>query len=192
MPDHVFHCYMTRDLRKQGLDGAEAWVRVNDEMIDLSGTEGGQLRVRLDDVTRIRVGYLDAKGRTYETRLWRSGSEKPLRLAATSGTWWAYGDAIRAVAAGLIARQRFDRIERGNSRFDALFGPSMMGALLVGAIGVSVFALGHEPWWGRLLVPLIPLIVFSILLWLGVARYWPRPIGDLADLDVQLPPIPRR
>jgi hypothetical protein len=192
MTDHVFQCYMTRDLRKQGLSGSEVWVRLSDEVVDLSGTEGGQLRIRLDDVTRIRVGYLDAKGRTYETRIWRSGVDKPLRLTSTSGTWSAYGDAIRALAAGLMARQRLDRIERGYSKFDAVFGPSMMGVLLVGAIGVSVFALGNEPWWGRLLVPLLPLLLFGILLWLGVARYWPRPIGDLNDLDVQLPPTPRR
>lgn len=54
------------------------------------------------------------------------------------------------------------------------------------SIGVSLLALGNEQWWGRLLVPVVPLLVFSALLWVGVARSWPRPIGDASELAVHL------
>ena len=32
MPDHVFQCYLTRELRSLGLSGSEAWVRIGDEL----------------------------------------------------------------------------------------------------------------------------------------------------------------
>lgn len=113
--------------------------------------------------------------------------EKPFRITPTSASWSAYGDAIRSLTSQLVAHQRHDRIEQGYSKFDAIFGPAMMGVLVIAAMGISIFALGNEPWWGRLLAPAIPLLIFGILLWLGVSRYWPRPIRELSDLDVQLP-----
>jgi hypothetical protein len=188
MAEETFQCHVNRHMRKLGLVGSVAWVRVGNDVIDLTGADGGQVRIRLDDMTRIRVGYLDSKGRAYETRIWSWGAEKPLRIMPTIASWAAYAQAVRSLASGLVARQRKDRIERGYSRFDALLGPVLTGLLVLGAVGVSIFALGNEPWWGRLLVPVIPLIVFGSLLWLGVARYWPRPIRELSDLDVQLPP----
>lgn len=178
-------------MRSLGLQGSGAWVRVSDELIDLTGADGGQVSIRLDDVIRIRVGFLDGKGRSFETRIWSESAERPLRLTPTRSTWAGYGEGIRSLASGLVARRRQDRIEQGYSKFDAVFGPAMMGVLVIAALAVSIFALGNEPWWGRLLVPAIPLFILGMLLWLGVSRYWPRPIRDLSDLDVQLPPTRR-
>ncbi|MBC7896157.1 MAG: hypothetical protein H7066_12150 [Cytophagaceae bacterium] len=188
MPEHTFQCYLTRHMRGLGLEGSGAWVRVSDGLIDLTGIDGGQVRIRLDDIARIRVGFLDSKGRSYETRIWTPGAEKPMRLTPTIATLGAYGHAIRFVTSQMAGHQRQDRIERGYSKFDAIFGPAMMGVLVLAAMGISIFALGNEPWWGRLLAPAIPLLIFGLLLWLGVSRYWPRPIRQLSDLDVQLPP----
>ncbi|MBC7897366.1 MAG: hypothetical protein H7066_18255, partial [Cytophagaceae bacterium] len=77
MPEHTFQCYVTRHMRGLGLEGSVAWVRVSDGLIDLTGIDGGQVQVRLDDIARIRVGFLDSKGRSYETRIWTPGAEKP-------------------------------------------------------------------------------------------------------------------
>ena len=191
MAEYTFQCHVTRRMRAMGLQGSNAWVRVSENLIDISGVDGGQVRIRLDDVTRIRVGYVDGRSRTYETRIWSWGAEKPLGLTPTTQTWGAYGDAIRAVANGLVTRQRGNHIERGSSKFDAVFGTVLMGMLVLAAMGVAVFALGNEPWWGRLLVPLLPSAMFGLLLWLAVTRSWPRPIRELSELDVQLPPVRR-
>lgn len=188
MTEQVFQCYLTRALRRQGLHGSVAWVRVTPELIDFTGTESGQFRVRIDDIVRLRVGYVDAKSRTYETRLWTWGAGRPLRIVPVTSAWAAYGAATRLIASELLARQRGDRIEQGASKFDAVFGPLMMGLLVVAAIGISIFALENEPWWGRLFVPAIPVAIFGALLWVAVRRSWPRPIVSLSDLDVQLPP----
>lgn len=188
MPEHLFQCHVTRDMRKRGIVGAEAWVRVGDEALEVTGADAGQFRIRVDDIARIRIGYVDTKTRTYETRLWTFDAPRPLQLAPTRGSWASYRDGIRQVTGALVAKQRRDRVETGYSKFDAMFGPVLTGLLAIASLGISIFVLENEPWWGRMIVPAVPLLVFGILLWVGVKRSWPRPIQELSELEVQLPP----
>lgn len=83
---------------------------------------------------------------------------------------------------------RMDRIETGASKFDALFGPILMAIPTLGAIVISLFVLTEEPWWGRMIVPLIPILILAALMWIGFKRYWPKPVRNIGDLKKQLPP----
>jgi hypothetical protein len=136
------------------------------------------------------VGYTDgSKRRDYETRIWLAQGKQALRLTPYPHTWSAYTLTLRAFAALMAGQGRIANIEGGYSKFDALFAPVLTGLVALGAIGVSLFALGNSPWWARLIVPAVPLAVFGMLLYVGMARSWPRPLTDLAELEGQLPPV---
>lgn len=89
----------------------------------------------------------------------------------------------------IIAEGRREVVETGASKFDALFGPALMGIPTLGAPILAIFVLTEEPWWGRMLVPLIPTIIFALLTWMGVARCWPKVLKSGRQLEKQLPPI---
>lgn len=175
-------------LRKAGLAGQHVRVALRDGALELRGEDGGALRIVPADVARMRIGYFDARRRIYLTRIWPASSETPLNLTPYPHTWSAYTQIMRGFAAAMRDDGRLGRIEGGSSKFDALFAPVLLGFLLLAAIGIAVFALGNEPWWGRLLVPAIPLLLFALLLRIGLTRYWPLSLRDLNELECQLPP----
>ncbi|MCC6317257.1 MAG: hypothetical protein IT361_06140 [Gemmatimonadaceae bacterium] len=188
MLDVTYEVALTSQLRSHGLAGGCALVRITEDCVDLTGADGGKLSVRLDDIIRLRVGYLDGRSRSYESRLWRWEDPKPLRLVPLVATWREYGVATRDLAARLEQRGRRHCLEQGSSRADAIFGIVATGLIAIASVVISLVALEQEPWWGRLLVPVFPVCLFGLLLYMGVRRYWPRPINSLAELDVQLPP----
>jgi hypothetical protein len=61
--------------------------------------------------------------------------------------------------------------------------------VVVGALIVSAFVLGGEPWWIRMLLMLVPIVGFGVLLRNGVTRHWPRPLHHIEDLAPMLPPL---
>jgi hypothetical protein len=136
----------------------------------------------------MRVGSEDTKyGRCYECRLWVAGSEAPpLVLQPLGRRPPEYGATVRAFAGALAAAGGLERIEGGVSRAAALFMPVAIGLLFLAAAGIALFALGNEPWWGRLLVPLVPGLLFALGVRLAITRYWPRPIRSLAELEPHL------
>jgi hypothetical protein len=183
----AFDAALTRRLRRKGLAGRPARVAFEGGALTLSGAESGRVVIPLADVARLRVGSEDTKyGRHYVCCLWLVGSERPLVLLPLGRRPPEYGATVRGFAAELARSGGLERIEGGVSRAAALFMPVAFGLLLLAALGVSLFALGNEPWWGRLIVPLIPGLLFGLGLWLCVTRYWPRPIRSLADLDRHL------
>ena len=179
----------TRALRGLGLKGQHVTATLQEGALLLGGDEGGELRIPLADIERIRIGYTEeAKRRVYEARIWIADTGKDLRLATYNNSWHAYSPMMRALTAQLAAQGRLARVEGGYSKFDALFVPAMMAMLTLAMIGVSIFALKNEPWWGRLIPPVIPLALFALFLKTGLTRSWPRPLTDPAELEGQLPP----
>lgn len=178
----------TRALRRLGLQGQHVTVALEEGALALSGDASGELRIPLADIERVRIGYTEAKRRFYEARVWIADTGKDVRLEPYPNHWHAYSPAMRALTAQLAAQGRLARVEGGYSKFDALFVPIMMGMLTLAMIGVSIFALKNEPWWGRLIPPAIPGCLFALFLKTGLTRAWPRPLTDVAELEGQLPP----
>jgi hypothetical protein len=94
-----------------------------------------------------------------------------------------------ALAERCAAERRLDHIERGSSRFEALFPAALLAPVAIAALVVGAFVITEEPWWGRTLVPLIPTALFGFLLRRGLARHWPAPVHDPDELRPVLPPL---
>ena len=186
-PAAEFFVWGTRRLRRLGLAGERIRVRLEAGRLLLSGETSQSVEIPVAEIERIRVGRDDAKyGPFFETRLWRR-SGPPIVLHARKGEFEGYGEGVRALAAAVAGLQGLGQVERGLSLLGALFPPLLMLPVMLGAIAVSVLILGDQPWWGRLLVPLAPTLIFVLLIWRCLAIQLPRPVRDLSDLDRQLP-----
>ncbi|MGV3710528.1 MAG: hypothetical protein ACO1Q7_16985 [Gemmatimonas sp.] len=183
-----FQFTLNKRLRALGLEGKQAWGMVHDGALQLQDEKGHLVRIGVECLARVRVGYIDGKHRTYRTLLWRDAMDTPLEIVPLKHSWREYRDVVNAFVQLMAQDQRLDRIETGSSQFDAIAGPSLMAIPALGGKAVSLFVLTNEPWWGRMMVPLIPTIVLAILVWLAIKRYWPRPLQNLQDLRMQLPP----
>jgi len=92
---------------------------------------------------------------------------------------------MRGFAAAMAADGRLARMEAGTSVVGSLLFPVMMGALFLAMSYVALFVLTNQPWWGRLLVPLLP----GVLTALGIVaarRSWPRPVASLEEYGFRL------
>lgn len=188
----AFQSYNSGPMRALGLKGRLVWVLLHEGALQLQGEESGVVRVTPTDIERMRIGYSDGRWRAYETLIWRGGDAKPLRLMPSTPMWTAYAETIRAFAGMMAAEGRLERIEGGSSKFDALFAPVLLGLLAVGTVLLAIFVLEGEPWWGRLLSPVVFTSLFGLFLWIALRRQWPRPLTDLAELEGQLPPTVNR
>ena len=160
---------------------------VHDGALQLQDDKPHVVRIALSDISRVRIGYVDAKPRFFRTQIWRDGVEQPLELVPAKETWAGYRDTTYEFAQLLAQANRLDRAETGSSKFDALFGPALMFVPTLAAFALALFVLTKEPWWGRMIVPIAPTVVLALLIWFGVKRYWPRPLRDLSDLKKHLP-----
>lgn len=185
----MFHTATSDALRAAGLQGGHVWVSFVDDALELRGDTGGALRLAAGDVDRARIGYIDARGRRYHAQLWRAGASAPLELEPSPGTWPAYTRAMLAFAELCAKERRLDRIERGSTRFEALFPAALLAPVAIAALVIGAFVITEEPWWGRTLVPLIPTILFGFFLQRGLTRHWPTPLGDPDELRPVLPPL---
>ncbi|HWA42003.1 MAG TPA: hypothetical protein VHA10_02260 [Hypericibacter adhaerens] len=184
----AFHAAMTRALKREGFAGGHVWVGCREGRLDLIGESGGQIRIAPKEVARLRIGYEETKYRKlHQMLIWRQGVAQPLNLAPLGEHGAHYAATVRAFAADLAAEGKLAAIERGTSRFSAVLGPVLMAIPAFGALAISIFVLEEEPWWGRMIVPAVPLAIFALLLWLCFARHMPRPIQSLMELDKQLP-----
>jgi hypothetical protein len=57
--------------------------------------------------------------------------------------------------------------------------------VFVAASIIALFVITEEPWWGRLLVPLIPGVVTALAVMLA-RRSWPRPVASVAEYRARL------
>lgn len=185
MPAFQFH--LDKRLRKLGLEGKLAWAMIHEGALQVQDDTQQVVRITPAEILRVRIGYFDGKQRSYHTHIWRDGVEQPLELVPARETWAGYRDTTYEFAQLLATANRLDRVETGSSKFDALFGPTLMLIPTLGALALALFVLTEEPWWGRIIVPIAPTVVLALLIWLGVKRYWPRPLRDLSDLKKHLP-----
>ena len=185
MPSFQFH--IDKHLRNAGLEGKLAWAILHDGALQLQDDHNRVVRFALDDIARVRLGYVDGKYRSYHARIWRDALGKPATLTPTKETWPAYRDTMHELVRQLVERGRLDRVETGSTKFDAMLAPALMAIPTLGAWTLALFVLTNEPWWGRVIVPLVPTLIFVLLVWLGQRRHWPRPLGDVSELRVQLP-----
>lgn len=184
----AFAAALNGSLRRAGLSGSPARVEVQPGWLAVTGAKAGRLTILPAEVVRLRVGYEETKyGRSCTCRLWLEGAEsRALALEPVQRRDPAYGAAVRAFAAAVAGQGRIDRIETGISPAAALFLPVVFGLLFLVAAGISIFLLGNEPWWGRLIAPVVPGLVFALGIHLARSRYWPRPIRTLSDLEPHL------
>lgn len=184
----AFQFSLDKRLRALGLEGQLAWAMLHDGALQLQDEANHIVRIPIDDIARIRLGYVEAKRRWYSVRIWCDVLDKPFEIIPLINTWSAYRETMNDLVRLLAEHDRLSRVETGSSKFDAVLGPLLMAIPTIGALGVSLFVLTNEPWWGRLIVPLIPVLLLLLLVWLGHRRHWPRTIGDVSELRVQLPP----
>ena len=185
----MFHTANSDALRAVGLTGGHVWVSFVDDALELRGDTGGVLRIGPGDFDRARIGYVDARGRYYHAKLWRAGASEPLVLVPSPGSLPAYTRSMLALAGRCDAERRIGRIERGSTRFEALFPAALLAPVVVAALAVGALYLTDQPWWTRTLVPLIPMILFGYLLRRGLARHWPTALRDAGELRPMLPPL---
>jgi hypothetical protein len=190
MASPSFTLHPTRALARLRLAGARVHATLtDDDALELRGEDSGAMRIGAAEVARLRLGYSEGRWRSYQAKVWPRHGGEALVLVAPSSEWTAYAQGMRAFAAAVITRGGI--VEGGSSRFDALLAPVLFGLLAAGAVAVSLFALVDEPWWGRLLVPALPLALFALFLRTGLRRHWPRATTDVADLAGLLPPDPQ-
>jgi hypothetical protein len=173
----AFAVPVTRRLRAHGLRGREAQVTLAGDALQIAGADSGVLVLPPARVQRLRVGWEETKhGVIHEARLWLVGEAKPLVLQLKRRAPDTYAEVIASFARALPP----DRLEHGTTKAAALFLPIAFGLLSAVALGISLFVLTEEPWWGRLLVPVVPVGVFLYGLY-ALRRMWPGPVADQAD-----------
>lgn len=184
----AFQFPLNKRLRNTGLEGKFARAMLHEGALQLQDDTNHIVRIPLADISRVRIGYVEGKWRTYHTRIWRDALDKPLEIVPINSTFTGYRETITELTRQLAERDCLDRIETGSSKFDALLGPVLMAFPVIGAFAVALFVLTNAPWWGRTIVPLVPTILLAIVVWLGMRRNWPKPLSELKNLKVQLPP----
>lgn len=185
----AFHAVLTGRLKKLGLAGGPVTVWVEDGALALAGAEGGRVLIAPSRVARMRVGFSESKSRRYyECKLWLADTGERVTLHPIWGHMPAYGAVVRDFARAMEKAGALGRVERGDSIAMALMLPVLMGLLAVAALFIAIVVLDNEPWWGRMIVPLAPVALTGVGIWLAVARHWPRPVESLGELDKQLPP----
>lgn len=161
---------------------------VHEDALQLQDSAKHVVRIAPTGISRLRIGFFDAKHRSYHTRVWRDLAQKPLELVPVKQSWAAYRETMNEFAQLFAQANRLDHVETGTSKFDALFGPTLMLIPTLGALALALFVLTEEPWWGRMIVPIAPTVILALLVSLGMERYWPKPVRELSDLRKQLPP----
>ena len=76
-------------------------------------------------------------------------------------------------------------MEGGTSVAGSLLFPGLVGALFLAACCVALFVLTNQPWWGRLLVPLLPGVMTALGI-VAARRSWPRPVASLEEYGFRL------
>jgi hypothetical protein len=181
-----FAAVLTRQLKRLGLRGDPATISLSENGLDLHGAKDGSVMIAYSDVIRMRAGFTDGRGSThYECALQTSSARLVLHRHGAHPNGYRAG--VLAIAANVAERRGLQAVERGVSWFGALFGPALMVIPVLGALYVATVLLDHEPWWGRSIVPLVPLIVLALLSGRAISRHVPRSVRSIDELTTQLP-----
>jgi hypothetical protein len=181
-----FFAVRTRAMKREGFRGKRVAATMREGRLALVGEEGGALWIDPAEVSRVRVGYEEAKwGKLYLTRIWRTNC-RTLTLHPTPADF-QYRETIRAFVNAMAAADKLQRVERGVSAFSAWLAPMLFGLLTLAALAIGSCALADFPWWQRYLPALVPAVLTALLYANARARHIPRPLKDLAELDRQLP-----
>jgi len=183
----AFEAANTRVLKKEGLAGSTILVSMPEGALELRGRDGGSMRITPSEVMRMRMGYVDGRPTHYQTLIARAGSATPITLHPLSAGLTGYSALIPQFAASVASAGGIEHIESGTSKFSALFAPVLLAPVVIGGLALSLFVLTDQPWWGRMLMPLIPTGIFAIMLYLGMRRHWPRRVQRLEELRAQVP-----
>jgi hypothetical protein len=172
--------------RRLGLRGTVT-VSFDGAALTLRGAEGGERRIVPAQVARLRSGRDDAGkyGPSYETRLWLSDGGMLAFAVLGTGNAGGYLATMRGFAAAMAADGRLARMEGGTSVAGSLLFPGLVGALFLAASCVALFVLTNQPWWGRLLVPLLPGVMTALGI-VAARRSWPRPVASLEEYGFRL------
>lgn len=185
--DAAFRAYGNRRLRRGGARGSPVRVSLGTAWLDIAGEDPTPLRLPLATIERMRSGYTEVKGGPlYQTILWPAG-DAPITLAPLREDRLLYATLVRTLAARVAATHGPHAVERGDTRFGALFGPVLIGLVLIAALAVCTYALADEPPALRWLPALVPGLIFALLAWRYRTVHRPRPVEDFAELDRQLP-----
>jgi hypothetical protein len=181
-------------LQGTGLKGLYADVFLDGDALCVEGEGGGVIAIPASDVERIRFFKVEAQqrlGSFCEARIWWKSHQKPLRLSAgISDT--GYRAVMHSFAKHIATEGGLNRIYRGESPVAAttmilLTGGSVAALTLL----LIVFAIFLGSWWSA--IAAVP-VGFSayILLRAMIARYWPRPVESLSEIEQELPTIKER
>jgi hypothetical protein len=175
-----------RRLRRLGIKGT-ATVRFDGTALEIRGAEGGEQRIAPARVVRLRSGRDDAikYGPSYETRLWLSDGGRIVLSVLGMRNAGPYIATMGRFGEAMAAAGELGRMEGGTSVAGSLLFPMLIGPVFVAASIIALFVITEEPWWGRLLVPLIPGVVTALAVMLA-RRSWPRPVASVAEYRARL------
>ncbi|WP_114950995.1 hypothetical protein [Sphingosinicella terrae] len=183
----AFTVPLSRAMRRAGLRGAMAQVRLEGDILVLGGDGGGTLALVPGDVTCIRIASYPGRHRPtgYETRIWRRQASGSLAIVPMNHAMGGYGPVMRRFAGWVFADG--GSVLRGPSLPALLFqmawtvgGIALIALLLLGG------AIAEGLWWMWLIVALFAGL--AVLLFVGLRRaYWPRRVIRPEQLDEFLP-----
>lgn len=179
----------SRALRHGDFHGDQVSVALYDDgVVEMVGNEGGVVRLAPVDIERVRVGYVESKhGRMYCAKIWRADGSGTLEILPEPREWVKYRDFMRLWSRFFLNTSHQSKFELGTSRFMAILLPALFFPLAVGTLVLAIFVLRREPWWGRMIVPILPVALFVISLGGTVTTHWPRGLQSLEGLARQLP-----
>lgn len=187
---------LRRAMRREGLTGSKAEVRLEGDALVLTGDGGGRLRISASEVDRIRIASLPLPPPRHSTRpprivfeTWirRSGGRAALRIGPPGpGHGGPYRAAIREFAGWVFAGG--GEVYRGPGLPTLIV---KMAWVVVPLSLIGLLLLGGAIVEGRLWLWLAALFVLALPIWLARRiwrRHWPRRVGRPEELDEVLPP----
>ena len=184
----AFQVPLLEAMRRAGLDGSMAEIRLDGDTLRLVGERSGALAIRAGEVDRIRIAAF--RGRRgpplHETKIWRAGERTPLLIVASPHHPGSYGPVIRRFAGWVFAEG--GQVQRGPGLLSVIV---QMG-FTVGSTGLLTLlllggAIVERSFWMWLVV--LFFAGLTVLLFVGLRRsYWPRRVSSPEELDEFLPP----
>jgi hypothetical protein len=190
-PGPVFTMPSSKWLREKQVQG-EATIRLKADGLEISGASGGFLRISTAQIGLLKTCWQSVKyGPWFLTRVWLRDEEAPLKLEARGQGFDDYAAVIRGLAAQMARVDGVTRLHRGSSIAAAVELLVPMTLLFLAALAISIFALEHEPWWGRPAPAIVGLLAFLMG---AVTAYhrWPRPVRDLEEFNRRVAPSRQR
>ena len=182
-----FEVPLRRSLRRAGLRGSTAEVRLQGDTLILSGAEGGSLAIPPSAVECLRIASYSSRHvpPDYEFRIWRAGERGSLVIATAPRRHGSYGPVMREFAGWVFADG--GRVLRGPGLLRLIVQMIWtVGTVALFALVLLGGAIAEGKWW----MWLITLFVagLAVLLFVGLYRTsWPRRVTSPEQLDEMLP-----